>query len=67
MGWTFKTTWTLTAADIAILDRVRIFHIWDISPVVIHYVAEPFPTTSKYSIAKEGDKKETEDSNTNEK
>ena len=50
----------------AILDRVRIFHIGDISPVIIHYVAEAFPTTSKYSIAKEGDKKETEDSNTNE-
>ncbi|HSF50328.1 MAG TPA: MFS transporter [Nitrososphaeraceae archaeon] len=40
----------LTAADIEILDKVRSFHIGDKPPVVTHYVAEPLPTTSKYSI-----------------
>jgi predicted MFS family arabinose efflux permease len=40
----------LTAADIEILDKVRSFHIGDKPPVVTHYVAEPFPTSSKYNI-----------------
>jgi MFS family permease len=59
----------LTAADIEILDRVRSFHVGDKPPVVTHYVAEPFPTTSKYSsIGKGRDKKETTgENNTNEK
>jgi hypothetical protein len=35
--------------------------------VVTHYVAEPFPPTSKYSIRKVKDKKEIEENNTNEK
>ena len=35
--------------------------------MVTHYVAEPFPTTSKYNIGKGIDKKETEENNTNEK
>jgi len=55
----------LTAADIEKLDKVRIFHVGD-KPVT-HYVAEPFPPTSKYSIRKVKDKKETEENNTNEK
>jgi MFS family permease len=49
----------LTAADIEILDKVRSFHIGDKPPVVTHYVAEPFPTSSKYNIGKDIDKKET--------
>ena len=57
----------LTAADIEILDKVRSFHIGDKPPVVTHYVAEPFPTSSKYNIGKGIDKKETEENNTNEK
>jgi hypothetical protein len=57
----------LTAADIEILDKVRSFHVGDKPPVVTHYVAEPFPTTSKYSIVKGRDKKETTgENNTNE-
>jgi MFS family permease len=57
----------LTAADIEILDKVRSFHIGDKPPVVTHYIAEPFPTSSKYNIGKGIDKKETEENNTNEK
>ncbi len=57
----------LTAADIEILDKVRSFHIGDKPPVVTHYVAEPFPTSSKYNIGKGIDKKETKENNTNEK
>jgi len=57
----------LTAADIEIQNKVRRFHVGDKPPVVTHYVAEPFPTTSKYSIEKGRDKKETEENNTNEK
>lgn len=57
----------LTAADIEKLDKVRSFHVGDKPPVVTHYVAEPFPTTSKYNIGKGIDKKETEENNTNEK
>ena len=57
----------LTAADIEILDKVRSLHIGDKPPVVTHYVAEPFPTSSKYNIGKGIDKKETEENNTNEK
>ena len=56
----------LTTADIEILDKVRSFHIGDKPPVVTHYVAEPFPTTSKYRIVKYRDKKETTgENNTN--
>ena len=57
----------LTAADIEILDKVRSFHIGDKPPVVTHYIAEPFPTLSKYNIGKGIDKKETKENNTNEK
>ncbi len=62
----------LTAADIAIQDKVRSFHVGDNPPVVSHYVAESLPTTSKYNIVKrknmeEKEEKEKEEKNTDEK